>query len=386
MAPEQARGESVDHRADLFSLGSVLYALCTGRPPFRAITALAVLKRVCEEEPRAIREINPEIPEWLADIIAKLHAKNVRQRFQSASEVSGLLGQHLSHLQQPTKTPMPPSVERPMAQPARGRSWLHRNRLAVGLAALLLLSLWIGPSLYRLSTTGTLAIDVDDRSVQVFIYQDSELIHSLRSWEKPEINLPPGTYQILVTAGPNREVTGVRLDGRRFFDKWSITSDGGSCPLVLKIGDRAVLTASLVETPVHGPRVVREFAPAIDKPLARDSVTADQDGWRIETGGETTLPFFELTGLDLHDGNIVYRGEMKAGDLEGAAYLFLQCYQDGNMLTAKNISPGLEAPSDWARFEVSFQPREGQHVDRIKLSVVVTGKGTVWIKDIRVMH
>jgi hypothetical protein len=132
--------------------------------------------------------------------------------------------------------------------------------------------------------------------------------------------------------------------------------------------------------------MVREFTPAIDKPLARDGVTADQGGWRIETGGETTLPFFELTGLDLHDGNIVYRGEMKAGDLEGAAYLFLQCYRDGNMLTAKNISPGLEAPSDWANFEVSFQPREGQHVDRIKLSVVVTGKGTVWIKDIRVMH
>src|SRR5262249_19549725 len=48
MAPEQARGEAVDHRADLFSLGSVLYALCTGRPPFRASSTMAVLQRVCE--------------------------------------------------------------------------------------------------------------------------------------------------------------------------------------------------------------------------------------------------------------------------------------------------------------------------------------------------
>ena len=81
MAPEQARGEAVDHRADLFSLGSVLYAMCTGRPPFRADNALAVLRRVCEDTPRPIREINPDIPDWLAAIIAKLLAKDPAERF-----------------------------------------------------------------------------------------------------------------------------------------------------------------------------------------------------------------------------------------------------------------------------------------------------------------
>src|SRR5206468_12752748 len=54
MAPEQAAGGAVDHRADLFSLGSVLYAMCAGRPPFRASGALAVLKRVCDETPRPV--------------------------------------------------------------------------------------------------------------------------------------------------------------------------------------------------------------------------------------------------------------------------------------------------------------------------------------------
>jgi serine/threonine protein kinase/formylglycine-generating enzyme required for sulfatase activity/tetratricopeptide (TPR) repeat protein len=110
MSPEQAHGEAVDHRSDLFSLGSVLYAMCTGRPPFRATGSMAVLKRVCEDTPRPIREVNPEIPEWLCAIIAKLHAKNRAERFQSATEVADLLRQHLAHLQQPTLVPLPTPV------------------------------------------------------------------------------------------------------------------------------------------------------------------------------------------------------------------------------------------------------------------------------------
>src|SRR5208337_4858478 len=89
MAPEQARSDPLDHRADLFSLGSVLYAMCTGRSPFRASGALAVLRRVCEDAPRPIKEINPDIPSWLVEIIAKLHCKDPADRFQSASEVAG---------------------------------------------------------------------------------------------------------------------------------------------------------------------------------------------------------------------------------------------------------------------------------------------------------
>lgn len=88
MSPEQAQGKTVDARSDLFSLGSVLYVMCTGRPPFRAGTTLAVLNRVVEDQPRPIHEIIPEVPDWLASLIARLHVKNPGDRFASAAEVA----------------------------------------------------------------------------------------------------------------------------------------------------------------------------------------------------------------------------------------------------------------------------------------------------------
>ena len=85
MSPEQARGEiTVDARGDLFSLGSVLYMMATGRAPFRATGTHAVIHRVITDTPRPMHEINADVPDWLEAIVAKLHAKNPADRFVSA--------------------------------------------------------------------------------------------------------------------------------------------------------------------------------------------------------------------------------------------------------------------------------------------------------------
>lgn len=119
MSPEQAEGLPIDHRSDLFSLGTVMYTMCAGHSPFRASGTHAVLKRVIEATPRPIREVNDEIPDWLSDIISKLHGKKPAERFQSAKEVAELLQQHLAHLQQPNRVATPPSVVVPAHSPKR---------------------------------------------------------------------------------------------------------------------------------------------------------------------------------------------------------------------------------------------------------------------------
>jgi serine/threonine protein kinase/sugar lactone lactonase YvrE len=131
MAPEQARGEPVDHRADLFSLGSVMYAMCTGRPPFRGTTAVAVLRRVSDEEPPSLRSLNPEVPAWLEAVVVRLMAKDPGARVQSAAEVAILLEGYLAHLRQPDTLPAPqlllsPSIPTCQAEIAPTRSCASR--------------------------------------------------------------------------------------------------------------------------------------------------------------------------------------------------------------------------------------------------------------------
>jgi serine/threonine protein kinase len=110
MSPEQARGEPTDQRTDLFSLGSVLYALCAGRPPFCGDTMAGVLNRVRADAPQPVREINPDVPEWLGGLIDKLHAKEASARPASAREVADLLSSRLALLQQPPLTLAPPAA------------------------------------------------------------------------------------------------------------------------------------------------------------------------------------------------------------------------------------------------------------------------------------
>ena len=223
MSPEQAKSQPVDHRSDLFSLGSVLYAMCAGRSPFRAETPLAAIKRVCDDEPRLLRENNPEIPEWLAAIIGRLLSKNPDDRFQSAAEVADLLGKHLAHLQDPGSTQFPGVVQ--VAQPKKRkvapRGWLTA-------AAVLLIALVgfgfaeatgvtsLAATVIRIATgEGTLVIEVDDPTVQVSL--DGEEL-SITGAGIRELTLRPGQYQFQATKDGEpvkQELVSISRNGRQ---------------------------------------------------------------------------------------------------------------------------------------------------------------------------
>lgn len=136
MSPEQARGEPVDHRSDLFSLGSLLYAMLAGRPPFRAETTFGVLRKISDCEPRLLRELAPQSSDWLCAIVTQLMAKRPADRLGSAAEVADLLGAWIAHLQRPDAVPSPPQgTDRREGPPARR---LDRRAAAAAIAAAVL--------------------------------------------------------------------------------------------------------------------------------------------------------------------------------------------------------------------------------------------------------
>ncbi len=112
MSPEQAQGLDIDARSDLFSLGSVLYFLATGREPFRAGQPLGVLQKIIKERLLPVRSLNADIPLPLSKFIELLMEKRPGNRIPSARETNQWLENYLAYLQRPQDYRQP-RVQRP---------------------------------------------------------------------------------------------------------------------------------------------------------------------------------------------------------------------------------------------------------------------------------
>jgi serine/threonine protein kinase/WD40 repeat protein len=216
MAPEQARGTTVDARCDLYSLGVVLYYLCTGRLPFPQKELITLLAAVALDPPPPVREINPDVPPALADLIMQLLAKQPAERPASARAVVEALR----------------AIERGAApRPVRKRRW----PLVAAVVLLCLLGLaawWFGPTVYRIATNkGELVVTTDDSDVKVTVKKDGQEVEILDLKTKQQVVLDAGSYTIELGGGAN----GLRLTT----DHFTLTRGGREIVKVERVGPAA---------------------------------------------------------------------------------------------------------------------------------------------------
>jgi uncharacterized protein (TIGR03067 family) len=195
MSPEQARGEPIDARSDLFSLGGVLYAMCTGRSPFRAETTYGVLHRIANDKPTSVCEVNTDVPVWLGHLIERLMAKRPEDRFESAAQVAELLEGCLAHVQQPVAIPLPDAVAA-LAPKKTRRPPIGKFIAAAAFAFALVFA---GVAVVLELNKGTLTVKSDVEDIRVRITRGDELISELTVTKTGQsVRVAAGQYNVEV--------------------------------------------------------------------------------------------------------------------------------------------------------------------------------------------
>jgi eukaryotic-like serine/threonine-protein kinase len=265
MSPEQARGEKVDERTDLFSLGCVLYRLCTGAMPFAGDTTMSLLLALAMDHPKTVRDVNPEIPAALSDLVMRLLAKAPAERLASAREVVSVIeavernpigvteakteGESRTEIMAPSPSALPP------IPPKRRRTAVVA--LLAGAAAILLAM--AGAVVYVQTDRGTLEIKTLDPDVKVAVEQNGKQVDILDSKSKQQLSIHSGTYTLKVLGAD-----GAALE---------LTTDEGTGPVTLTRGGKVVVEVRRVDKPAIATAPVEKRAksayPRLDEAWAK---------------------------------------------------------------------------------------------------------------------
>ncbi|PYV22350.1 MAG: hypothetical protein DMG27_18430 [Acidobacteria bacterium] len=146
MSPEQAKGQEVDARSDLFTLGIIFYELLTGKTPYRADTVLGTLLKRTQERARPPHELDPDLPRYLSDVVVRCLEIDPQLRYQSASEIISDL-----ETQRGTRPGLSVALHKPGVR--RAMFSLAGLGVAVALALLLVVGLVVRSKLSDRSTT-----------------------------------------------------------------------------------------------------------------------------------------------------------------------------------------------------------------------------------------
>ncbi len=165
MSPEQARGQAVDYRSDIFSLGAVLYEMTTGRRPFQGDTLVAVLASILRDEPAPVTRVNPSLPVRLGPIIDRCLEKDPSKRWPSVGHVQTQLEHLRADLQSAARANRRSVAVLPFADLSEGRD---QGYLCEGVAEEILIALGRVKTLRVASRTASFrlrAADLDPMEV-----------------------------------------------------------------------------------------------------------------------------------------------------------------------------------------------------------------------------
>ena len=315
MSPEQVRGAAIDSRSDLFGLGCVLYALGTGHPPFRSETSYSVLRRITDDTPRPIQEINPDLPVWLEQIVMKLLAKSPDDRFDSAEQVAELLEDCLAHVQNPTTKPLPA----PVAELAKRAGYQNRTSKRLGgfrvppigtliaAAAFAFLLIFAGILIVLELNKGTLTIECDADDVPIRVMRGEEVVKELKLSQGSEsTRISAGNYIVEVTgkfSGISVESGGKVSLERRGSAVVRITSDESLARSKMESEPQP----DLADRQLGGKKMLGKFDPQDAKLQELDRQNAAENSKRAVT--------FQAIIFDMDDELI---GEFPAGTFQHA--------------------------------------------------------------------
>lgn len=125
--------------------------------------------------------------------------------------------------------------------------------------------------------------------------------------------------------------------------------------------------------------------------IAQSNVALDSDisfdgggSVRIETSSPITVPLIELSDPDIENAVLLYQAKLRTKDLAGKAYLEMWCHFPGQgEFFSRDLATPITGDVDWSTEETPFFLKKGENPDLVKLNVVITGSGTVWIDDIK---
>ncbi len=117
------------------------------------------------------------------------------------------------------------------------------------------------------------------------------------------------------------------------------------------------------------------------------AITSDGNGsLRIVTNKPTTVRLYETGDIDIENARLIYRAKLRTEGVEGQVYIEMWCDFPGKgEFFSRAVQSALSGTNEWSSQATTFYLKKGENPDNIKLNLVINGKGTVWIDDIRLL-